>query len=114
MSTTQQDKPGAKQRQRNRKTDQRNQKNEQKAAGGRDQGRIDPMVAPVKAVAPIQAPPVEPARVEAAPTDGAPIEAASVAMAMEEAAADTAVKAADTLVKDETAPPQAPVSRAVG
>ena len=107
MSTTQQDKPGAKQRQRNRKADQRNQKSQQKAAGGHDQGRIDPIVAPVEAVAPIEAAPVEIAPVEAAPIEVAPTEAASVAMAMEETAAETAVK-------DEMVPPQIPVPNAVG
>jgi hypothetical protein len=106
MSTTQQDKPGAKQRQRNRKTDQRNQKSEQKAARGHDQGRINPIVAPIEA-APVEAAPVETAPVEAAPIDVAPTEAASVAMAMEETAAETAVK-------DETVPPQIPVPNAVG
>ena len=109
MSTTQQDKPGAKQRQRNRKTDQRN-KSEQKARGN-DQGRIDPIVAPVEAIAPIEAAPVEAtapveaAAIEATPIDVAPTEAASVAM--EETVADAAVK-------DETAPPQAAVPNAVG
>jgi hypothetical protein len=41
MVTTQQDKPTAKQRQRNRKADQRNQKGEQRAASKPDQERPD-------------------------------------------------------------------------
>jgi Phasin protein len=49
MSTTQRDKPTAKQRQRNRKADQRNQKSEQQATARPDQGQTSPIVAPAEA-----------------------------------------------------------------
>jgi hypothetical protein len=65
MPTTQQDKPTAKARQRNRKADQRNQKGEPQAAVSPDLDQTNPIVAPAQAEAQVEA--QAEAQVEAAP-----------------------------------------------
>ena len=84
MSTTQQDKPGSKARQRNRKADKRNQKGEQQAAVRPDQDETSSIVAPAE-VAPPEVAPVEVAFVEAEPVAMAAEEATEVARATEAA-----------------------------
>lgn len=87
MSTTQQDKPTAKQRQRNRKADQRNQKSERQAASRPDPDETSPIVA----------------RAEIAPAEAAPEEAAPVAMAAAEEA--TEVVLSEVALSGEVLPP---------
>ncbi len=89
MSTTQQDKPTAKQRQRNRKADQRNQKSERQATSRPDQDETSSIVAPA----------------EAAPAEVAPEEAAPVAMAAAEEAAEVALNEVEVGLSGEVLPP---------
>jgi Phasin protein len=65
MSTTQQDKPTAKQRQRNRKADRRNQKSERQTTSRPDQDETSPIVARAE-IAPAEAAPVAMAAAEEA------------------------------------------------
>jgi hypothetical protein len=64
MPTTQQDKPTAKARQRNRKADQRNQKGEPQAAVSPDLDQTNPIVTPAQAEAQVEAAPVAMAALE--------------------------------------------------
>jgi Phasin protein len=85
MSTTQRDKPTAKQRQRNRKAEQRNQKSEQHAAPRPDQESPDqhqqsPLVAPpIVAAAEAEPAAIEPAAIESVSTEPVAIMAAEEA-----------------------------------
>jgi hypothetical protein len=80
MSTTQRDKPTAKQRQRNRKADQRNQKGEQQAAPSSDQEKPDRERPDQNQERPIVAPPI------VAAAEAEPLAMAASEEAIEEAA----------------------------
>jgi Phasin protein len=81
MPTTEQDKPAAKSRPRNRKSDQRNTKRAQKAPAKPDQAMADSVPAsPTTALmeAAVETTPVETAPIEAAPIDAAPADVVSI------------------------------------
>jgi hypothetical protein len=74
MPTTQQDKPTAKARQRNRKADRRNQKGEPQAAISPDLDQTHPIVAPAQVEAEVEAQVEYQAELEAAPAAMAALE----------------------------------------
>ena len=92
---TREEKPAAKSRQRNRKTDQRKAKGEKKVEVRPEADPVSAMMAPMEAapvettpaeITPVEITPVEIAPVEIAPVEIAPVEVAPVAMTVETAA----------------------------